>query len=712
MWPNAQNQPMQRGFTSLCHHAPVQAFKHEAHVNPPDAETGAGTNEATEAIGAGTAERSEAPGTPRTETGAPRMLVVGAGIAGLTTALRLAECNYRVTVVERKEMLGGNLASRTTETGACLDVYPHMYQPWYKNFWALMESVEANLEESFKAFSSVGQAQRLVDGKPQFASLTRPYSAAHLVENLFSGVAPPADMFLFGYASLDLMAEIRNPTLKLENVSLTGYLSSRVYMTQTALDAYEAFVLRVWGIPAYMISAADCQTYAGYCYATADEDGYLCTGPADENVIKPIREKLESFLMTDGKPAVEILSGWEVTRVALEALPLPTGGHRVNEVELAKLPPPARQTPPPPPPPAQPQSFVGRAAYDTGEPTGLNFMVSPEVPEPTAGVEGTGDRTTRADFDSVVLAVPPSALSTLARRRTMDESPRIVDAIPELAELHRVGSAPIPVIHLYLKGKIAELPENPVALNGSNLSLAFTDLSQNWKRFEKEKGSVLALSCSEALPLVGPHWWNDGFAMIKELSEYLPFEPGKKWNDGGDVNWERTTYDANADAQLSLNSVGSDRWRPETSYPKRVENLFFAGDYCKHNYGITTIEGAVATGVNAAAAVQEHRKTLGAPIKRSEIELLPPEVFVGMRYTWLATALAAMGWSKLTTPTEVAERAKKAETEVGSEPFELLAKSATLRYLLTPGLPARPAPARGGGPPPQGPPPQGPSNGA
>ena len=97
-------------------------------------------------------------------------------------------------------------------------------------------------------------------------------------------------MFLFGYASLDLMAEMSNPTLKLENVSLTGYLSSRVYMTQTALEAYEAFVLRVWGIPAYMISAADCQAYAKYCYATADEDGLLSTGAAQDNVIAADRK--------------------------------------------------------------------------------------------------------------------------------------------------------------------------------------------------------------------------------------------------------------------------------------------------------------------------------------------------------------------------------------------------------------------------------------
>ncbi len=660
--------------------------------------------------------------TDPTPDDAPHVLVVGGGIAGLTAALYLARCNYRVTLLERKEMLGGNLASRQVAGGACLDVYPHMYQAWYRNFWALMETVHVSREANFRSFSSVCQLQPTLDGEIRLAKLTRPYSAAHLVENLFSGVAPPADMFLFGYASLDLMAEIRNPTLKIENVSLTGYLSTRVYMTRTALEAYEAFVLRVWGIPAYMISAADCQSYAAYCYATADEDGYLSIGPAEDNVIDPIRRQLESYKLKGGKDAVEIIEDHELTKVAIKELE-GAGGGRVTEVEWRKT-PKRRQLHFPPLPPDEPPPFAaklhGDADWSPGELSDLGAeepfeMTDPWSEEPPelgvffgagagasaqpaeergeeegVGEEGAEAPVTRKDFAAVVLAVPPSALSTLARREAEPRTRRIVDAIPELAGLDRVGSAPIPVVHLYLETPL-DVGKDPVALNGSKLSLAFTDISKNWKALRGQQGTVLALSCSEPLPLVGPKWWDNGFAMIKELSDYLPFKPGKFWNDPtAQVNWEKTTYDANADAQLSLNAVGSDPWRPETCYPEQVENLYFAGDYCQHDYGITTIEGAVATGVKAASAVRAATEERGEAIEEERVELLAPEAFVGMRYAWLATALAAMGWSKLTTPSEVAERANESIAAWTGDPFELLAKTSTLRYLLTPGLPADP----------------------
>src|SRR5206468_2945178 len=159
-------------------------------------------------------------------------------------------------------------------------VYPHMFQAWYKNFWDLMKDVDPGWEGSFRRFSKVWQAQPMADGKtPRLASLTRPYSAAHLLENLFSGVAPPADMFLFGYASLD---------------------------------------------------------------------------PAEDNVIAPIRRKLESYELPDGNRAVTIKTGHEVTRVALGELSQGEKSHRVTEVELVESPPPASSQSAPPggsPPP-------------------------------------------------------------------------------------------------------------------------------------------------------------------------------------------------------------------------------------------------------------------------------------------------------------------------------------------------------------------------
>jgi hypothetical protein len=630
----------------------------------------------------GDGEQSNRTQTSRGSGGGPRVVVVGGGIAGLTTALRLAERGCTVRLLESKPMLGGNLASRPAGEGHHLDVYPHMFQAWYTNFWELMKAVKVDLGEAFTPFSRVSQAQPMENERMRLEGLTRPYSATYLLPNLFSGVAPPADMFLFGYASLDLQAEKRNPTLDLENVSLTGYLSSRVYMTDTALEAYEAFVLRVWGLPAYMISAADCQSYASYCYGAADEDGFLSTGSAHARVITPIRSALVRHRATPEE-------GWKVTRVSLE--PDGDGGYRVAELEALV----SQQGEEPN---HAPPWFERPSIHGVPEPI-------PSPVEPKVEVLRNGEH-----FDAVVLAVPPKVLSGLvlgqagdavnARSGTnvsamAEAKPRIVDALPELAELSRVGAQGIPVLHLFLTTTPEDLPADPVALNGSRLSLAFTAISKLWTSWERGQvhspvqgadgpATVLALSCSEPLLLKGPTLGDDAYAMIAELSEYVPFDPGRGWGDGGEVDWDSTQYDSNVTAQLSLNTVGSDKWRPQACYPA-VSNLYFAGDYCQHEFGITTLEAAVATGLKAAEAVVD-AYGLTTAVEFAKHKLLPPEEFVGMRYAWLASAFAAMGWSRLTGGFGGKTERDNHETD---DPFEELATCSTVRYLLTPGLSAR-----------------------
>ena len=66
------------------------------------------------------------------------MYVVGGGISGLTSALRLAQRGYNVTIFEEKEQIGGNLAGLESG-GNHYDVYPHMYGEWYHNFWNMVE---------------------------------------------------------------------------------------------------------------------------------------------------------------------------------------------------------------------------------------------------------------------------------------------------------------------------------------------------------------------------------------------------------------------------------------------------------------------------------------------------------------------------------------------------------------------------------------------
>ena len=67
------------------------------------------------------------------------VLVAGGGVAGLTCAAALADWGFRVTVLERDEILGGRAASwRDGTTGDAVDIGPHVLTSEPRNFLALL----------------------------------------------------------------------------------------------------------------------------------------------------------------------------------------------------------------------------------------------------------------------------------------------------------------------------------------------------------------------------------------------------------------------------------------------------------------------------------------------------------------------------------------------------------------------------------------------
>ena len=133
-----------------------------------------------------------------------------------------------------------------------------------------------------------GVKQLRRDDYPRFTGVTNPFSPWHMLQNMFSGVNPPADMFVNAYADIDLLAERLNPTVRLENVSVTGFLQARPYMTDRAAAAFDSFITMVWAIPAYLTSADDYRDYLAYSFVEHTPPFWLATGSALERVIGPI----------------------------------------------------------------------------------------------------------------------------------------------------------------------------------------------------------------------------------------------------------------------------------------------------------------------------------------------------------------------------------------------------------------------------------------
>jgi isorenieratene synthase len=517
--------------------------------------------------------------------------VAGGGLSGLTAALRLAQRGYRVKLYEQKPILGGDLGSRPVGHGVDLDVYPHMYLSWYGNFWRLLEEVTGeDRNERFRPFRTVKQLRR---GEfPRFSAVANAQSVTSLWRDVFSGVGSPADMFLFAYSTVDMLAERINPTVSLDDMSVNGFLRSRPYMTDGAAAACDAFITRVWAIRSYLTSADDYLEFLEYNMAEPTPTFWLARGPASRQVIEPLTAALE-------RAGVEIKRETQVTSVSC------TDG-RVTEI-------------------------------------GLEGGASEEV-------------------DELILAVPAAALLSLVR--SGESGHRVVESLPRLAEVSRLQSQRIPIVHLYFKRKLRNIPPEPVGLFGSELALAFTDISQTWEGVPGFTGTVLSLSSSDLYGLPGTDDEDDAMAMVRELAEYLDFDPGERWGQSRDIDWRRTRFESNTDATLFVNETGSDIWRPPVACDG-VENLTFAGDFCANRIGMTVIESAVTSGLDAARVIVE-RRGYGRAVEIEEPDSGFAPKYVWLRYAWAPYAFAAKVWSSgsdwvdsmrhLLTPTGPPER--------------------------------------------------------
>ncbi len=254
-----------------------------------------------------------------------------------------------------------------------------------------------------------------------------------------------------------------------------------------------------------------------------------------------------------------------------------------------------------------------------------------------------GNRKTRRT-DHVILAVPAEALAKLVT--SGDPGHRIVDRVPYLSEVGRLRGEPIPVVDLYFKYKLPDIPREHVGLHWSGYALTFLDISQLWVDDpHKEHQTALVLAASDAYGLPGESDEEDAFLMIKRLHEFLPvFKPGRKWKDReSDIDWDKTHFRSNQTNPLFINEVGSGWWRPQASYTA-LPRVYFAGDAVPTDVSMATVEAAVRSGLNAARALQQ-REPRGEPIELAEPPSQGELALIWGKLALTPIAYAAKWWS-------------------------------------------------------------------
>lgn len=502
----------------------------------------------------------------------PRVAVVGAGIAGLTAALRLSQRGYDVTVYEERDVLGGNLSSRKCH-GVYHDVYPHMFCDWYDNFWEIFETdLGLDRRAHFEARSGT---KLLRKGNPDYLQLLNPTSLPAVWADLRSGVFPFPDMFLWGYATLDLATQRFERGRLLSEYSVTGFLHSRPYATERCAELLDLALMEVWSIHSDLTSASAYSDFLkrSMTFPHSTPFAWVLKGNLEENLIAPIQHELQKL-------------GCKIKQ-----------GHGVKSV----------------------------------------------CPE-GRGVVLDVDHDGRLESDYAILAVPPQALAKLVE--SGKRGLRIVDRLPRLSEVRRLRCEPIAVVDVYFKRRLPGIPVEHVGLFGSDCDLTFVDISQLWKDDPQMRGRtalVLAASDFYALPSEDPR--EDGHQMIRRLHDYLPvFAPGRCWGDPrSDICWEKSYPQTNLQNRLFINEVGSEEWRPCASYDA-LPNVFFAGDFCRSDVDMATVEAAVMTGLRAAQALWD-REPRGDPIRIASSQAHSEAAFLAMKLALAPSAYWAKGWS-------------------------------------------------------------------
>lgn len=472
-----------------------------------------------------------------------RAAIVGAGLAGLTTAMELVDAGWEVEIFESRPFVGGKVGSWVDGDGNHIEMGLHVFFGCYYNLFDVMEKVGAvdhlRLKEHTHTFINkggrVGELDfRFITGAP-FNGLKAFFTTSQLstVDKIANSLALGTSPIVRGLVDFEgAMKTIRN----LDSISFADWFRSH--------GGNNSSLRKMWDPIAYALGFIDTENISARCMLTIFQ---FFAAKTEASVLRMLEGSPHEYLH---KPIVNYL-----------------------EAKGAKI---------------HTRRQVREVYYSDGD-----------RPQVTGLAIAHGENTETITADAYICACDVPGI-----QRLLPQDWRQTWSFFD--NIYKLEAVPVATVQLRFDGWVTELHDRskreqlqeaagldnllytPDADFSCFADLALASPSDYYKEGE---GSLLQLVLTPGDPFIKEN--NEAIAhhVLKQVQELFPSAK----------NLNMTWYSVVKLAQsLYREAPGMDPFRPTQHTP--IDNFFLAGSYTAQDY-IDSMEGATISGRQAAAAI-------------------------------------------------------------------------------------------------------------
>ncbi|MEH1797477.1 MULTISPECIES: 9,9'-di-cis-zeta-carotene desaturase [unclassified Nostoc] len=477
-----------------------------------------------------------------------RVAIVGAGLAGLATAVDLADAGCEIEIFESRPFVGGKVGSWVDGDGNHLEMGLHVFFGCYYQLFDLMKKVgvleNLRLKEHTHTFINKGGRTggldfRFFTGAP-FNGLKAFFTTSQLSlqDKLQNAIALGTSPIVRGLVDFNgAMKTIRN----LDKVSFADWFRSH--------GGSNGSIKRLWNPIAYALGFIDCENMSARCMLTIFQ---LFAVRTEASVLRMLEGSPSEYLH---KPILEYLE--------------------------------AR----------------GTKIYTRRQVREIQFTESAEQTRVTGIVVAQGDAVETIAADAYVFACDVPGIQRILPQEWRKWS--------EFDNIYKLDAVPVATVQLRFDGWVTELNDgeqrkqlNHAAGIDNLLYTADADfscfadlaLTSPADYYRPGQGSLLQLVLTPGDPFIAQS--NEAIAqhVLKQVHELFP--SSRELN----MTWYSVVKLAQS---LYREAPGMDAYRPNQKTP--IDNFFLAGSYTQQDY-IDSMEGATISGRRAAKVILESLK--------------------------------------------------------------------------------------------------------